>query len=777
MLWRGDALLDYTRWRARHSGPLTDLEAAFGHASVEASARGRRVRRGIVAAAFAVLAIGILVLLKVNASKEAARGDLEESDRLLRAQVIALDQEHGRQHLLAGDPIRAAIYLDAGVRAGGKGEALRYMLGRAIAILDKRRLTLVGHAGGVRAGRYSPDGEILVTAGEDKTARVWNAATGRLLTTLSGHEGSRIFSVDIDPTGEHVVTASEDKTARIWDARTGRSLAVLGGHDRWIWVARFSPDGARVVTASIDGTARLWNAATGALVAILRDTGGQLLDVVFAGPDLYLSGEAPAVTRWNATTGEARGRVAAHAGRVTAIAADRSARIATASLDGSVQIHDASGELVTALGTQQPIWHMVFSADGTRLAIAGGPEVQVWDVVRAQRIAAMRGHAGRVTAIAFSPDGLRLASSSDDGTCRLWDAATGQALALIPSLEAIDWLAFSRDGSRIAVGGAGGASVWDSRNDVRRAMLELDQPVSSVALRSDGGEVVACGDKGAVRAWSTRDGSLLSAIAASVKCVAAVTPDGAIVITGDDNGRAQSWDAASGRPLREIAPAAAPKISAIAVSPEGGRVVTGHDDNDARIWEIASGRLLATLTGHTQPIRATAWSPDGARVATCSSDRTAIVWDAASGDRVRTLHLAGNCPAVAFDRAGDQVATANRQVANAWARDGAPAGLYEGHQGAVTSVMFGPPGLLVTTSQDSTIRLWDLATQLPAESLVHPEPVGEADVSLDRSVLASRSGSRVYVWGIDPRASLARVREIVDALPLALRGGVLVRVP
>src|SRR5262249_18470261 len=156
---------------------------------------------------------------------------------------------------------------------------------------------------------------------------------------------------------------------------------------------------------------------------------------------------------------------------------------------------------------QLAVRRLAFSADGTRLALAGGPEVQVWDVDRQLRLAAMRGHAGEVTSIAFAPDGLRVASSSADGTVRLWDAANGQPLGLISSLDVTQWLGFARDGGRIAIGGASGGSVWDSRNDLRRAMFDLGEPVSSVALRSDGGEVVACGDRGAVRAWSVEGGA------------------------------------------------------------------------------------------------------------------------------------------------------------------------------------------------------------------------------------------------------------------------------
>jgi WD40 repeat protein len=242
-------------------------------------------------------------------------------------------------------------------------------------------------------------------------------------------------------------------------------------------------------------------------------------------------------------------------------------------------------------------------------------------------------------------------------------------------------------------------------------------------------------------------------------------------VVGDDDGKVQTWDIATRRPLRELAPAAAPKIYAIAVSPEGSRAVTSHDDNDARIWDLASGRLLATLAGHRQPVFAIAWAPDGRRVATCGNDGTAMIWDAANGNAIRTLALGSDCPGIAFDGDGQQLATASRQIAQVWSADGQPIGAYESREGIVTSVMFGPPGLLVTTAGDS-IRIWDLDTRQPLESFSHPEPVTEADISGDRSMLAARSGSRVYLWRLAPGVAAARVRAIVDALPLTLQGGV-----
>ena len=116
---------------------------------------------------------------------------------------------------------------------------------------------------------FSPDGSRIVTASEDNTARIWDAATGKEITVLRGHEDA-VSSAAFSPDGSRIVTASWDKTARIWDAATGKEITVLRGHANFVYSAAFSPDGTRIVTASADKTARIWDAATGKEIAVLR---------------------------------------------------------------------------------------------------------------------------------------------------------------------------------------------------------------------------------------------------------------------------------------------------------------------------------------------------------------------------------------------------------------------------------------------------------------------------------------------------------------------------
>jgi WD40 repeat protein len=119
-------------------------------------------------------------------------------------------------------------------------------------------MVLRGQEGAVFYAAFSPDGSRIVTASANKTARIWDAATGKEITVLHGHEAN-VNSAAFSPDGARIVTASHDKTARIWDAPTGTEIAVQRGHESWLNSAAFSPDSARIVTASHDKTARIWD--------------------------------------------------------------------------------------------------------------------------------------------------------------------------------------------------------------------------------------------------------------------------------------------------------------------------------------------------------------------------------------------------------------------------------------------------------------------------------------------------------------------------------------
>jgi 3',5'-cyclic AMP phosphodiesterase CpdA/sugar lactone lactonase YvrE len=139
----------------------------------------------------------------------------------------------------------------------------RQNLVQLVDVVDGRPLRFLrGHTGELKGLAFSPDGTLLATASADRTARIWDTATGATRTTLEGHTGE-LNGVAFSPDGTLLATASADRTARIWDTATGATRTTLEGHTGRVWGLAFSPDGTLLATASDDGTARIWDTTTG----------------------------------------------------------------------------------------------------------------------------------------------------------------------------------------------------------------------------------------------------------------------------------------------------------------------------------------------------------------------------------------------------------------------------------------------------------------------------------------------------------------------------------
>ena len=113
---------------------------------------------------------------------------------------------------------------------------------------------LRGHKATVVSAAFSADGKRIVTASVDNTARVWDAASGKAIgDPFTGHEDD-VESAVFSPDGKRILTTSADNTARVWNVAVGETL---DGHDGEVWSAAFSPDGKRIVTGSVDKTVRI----------------------------------------------------------------------------------------------------------------------------------------------------------------------------------------------------------------------------------------------------------------------------------------------------------------------------------------------------------------------------------------------------------------------------------------------------------------------------------------------------------------------------------------
>lgn len=148
--------------------------------------------------------------------------------------------------------------------------------------IDAHQVALSGHQRAVLVAQFSPDGQLILTASEDGTARLWLTPSGSTAAMLSGHRRA-VTCGAFSPDGKSVVTGSDDHTARLWHI-SGEVQAVLRGHQKGLTSVSFSPDGKTVLTTSLDKTARLWRRGDGKPLAVLEGHGDYVQTAAFS-PD------------------------------------------------------------------------------------------------------------------------------------------------------------------------------------------------------------------------------------------------------------------------------------------------------------------------------------------------------------------------------------------------------------------------------------------------------------------------------------------------------------
>ncbi len=199
--------------------------------------------------------------------------------------------------------------------------------------------TLTGHTDYVVSVAISPDARFVLTGSHDRTAKIWDVATGTCLHTLAGHTGS-VYPVAISPDGRFVLTGSDDRTAKIWNMATGTCLRTLAGHIGHISAVAVSPDNKFILTGSWDHTAKIWDVATGKCLGTLKHAG--FVKQVAISPDgkFVLTGSGDHTAKiWDVATGKCLGTLAEHTTPVWSVAISPDSRfVLTGSLDQTAKI-------------------------------------------------------------------------------------------------------------------------------------------------------------------------------------------------------------------------------------------------------------------------------------------------------------------------------------------------------------------------------------------------------------------------------------------------------
>jgi WD40 repeat protein len=483
-------------------------------------------------------------------------------------------------------------------------------------------LSLRGHTGMVNSVAFSPDGKRVASSSEGVEfdgqrwtmcgeVTVWDAQSGQETLSLKLHT-HQVNSVAFSPDGKRLVSGSHDKTLKVWDAQSGQLILNLKGHSSAVFSVAFSPDGKRLVSGSADSTLKVWDAQSGQETLSLLGHSGLVCSVAFSpdGKRLVSGSYDKTVKVWDTQSRQETVSLMGHAGPVSVAFSPDGSRLVSGGADGTLKVRDAQSgqETLTLRGLTGMVLSVAFSPDGKRLLSGSGGagtdgqgrplpgEVTVWDAQNGQETLALKGHSGRVNSVAFSPDGKRLVSGSEDGTLKVWDAGSGQeTLSLMAHTNGVYSVAFSPDGKRLVSGG------WDKT----------------------------------VKVWDAWSGQETLSLMGHTDMVSdvAFSPDGKHLVSASYDKTVKVWDAHSGRETLTLK-GHTDRVFRVAFSPDGKRLVSGGLDGTLKIWDPQSGQETLTLKAQTLLVSSVAFSPDGTRLVSGNLDGTIKVWDAQNTQKI-----------------------------------------------------------------------------------------------------------------------------------------------
>ncbi|MFZ4664838.1 MAG: hypothetical protein ACOYME_00235 [Prochlorotrichaceae cyanobacterium] len=545
---------------------------------------------------------GTLQLWQVKESQSSSQSDRQTSSQTKRTQVINTNQ--GWVYEVHFSPDGQKL-----VSRGRDGSIKLWDLeGQLLA-------QFTGHQGSIYAVKFSPNGQILATRGRDSTVRLWDLE-GNPLAGLRNHQGE-IYDMGFLPSGDRVVTAGADGTVRFWTLN-GQPLTVLRKHGAEVYSVAISPDGAFIATASADRSIRLWD-TEGTLLQTFTGHEDAVWEVKFSadGQTLVSRSSDGTVRLWNlegtpistlrgfSGKAQSQGQVGSQAGNVYSVDfSGGSDRLVTTSADGQLRFWNRDAKLLRQWQDPQgAIYRLAADPQGKLVATAGADGIaQLWSTEAIdgknpsdpqsppQPVATLEGHQGPIWQITFSPKGDSLATTSADGTVRLW----------------------SRSG------------------EFQSSLTYPEGEIYSVTFSPNGQEIATASSDGVVRRWNL-EGLPLSTIQAHKGAAFSVAynPQGDQLVSGGADAIVHLWSL-NGEPLQTLT-GQQDQIFDVTFNTKGDRIASAGADGTARLWD-SSGNLLAELRGHVSPVWRVTFSPPSSdheeQILTSGADGTSRLWNA-----------------------------------------------------------------------------------------------------------------------------------------------------
>ncbi len=584
----------------------------------------------------------------------------------------------------------------------------------------------LSHEGGVNSVAFSADSKTLATGSND--ARLWDVSTGQQTAAFKGHSKS-VVSVAISADGAKLATGSFDKSAKLWDIRTGQELwtTIPSTGTGWaIGRLAFSQDGQTLSGEDDDSKIKVWNVSTGTETTPYLKF-GKISHPFAVSPDgKLLAAQGPIffMSVFEIASGRKIASLDSKVGFITNVMFSpdsRSILIAGSDKVAKLWSLPAKKELRTFTGVTGG---MAFSPDGRMIAICSKDTIKLLDVEKGYEIANLRGHVNDVMSIAFSPDGLKLASGGFDNTAKIWN---------VP------------------------------KNESRGILRAHAKGIGSLTFSPDGKTIVSASDDKTAKLWDVETEQERLAISSHTEKVirTAFSPDGRTLATAGEDRKIKLSDVVSGREQKSID---SPKpATVLTFSPDGKLLAAGHwfaDDREVRLWDTASGTQVCSADARGSGAWAVEFSKDGKQFITATPaddeplEGNAIrFWETASCREISAIY---GEPATGFvvgfvegTLRAIQVLNNGRSLKLLDIESRKELASFSGHESELRSLAFSPNGKrLFTSDLEGQIKIWDVATGQELLSLkVNAGEAGNLAFSPNGNVLAAAGDSGIIrLW-------------------------------
>ncbi|KAI9326566.1 WD40-repeat-containing domain protein [Zopfochytrium polystomum] len=495
--------------------------------------------------------------------------------------------------------------------------------------------TLEGHRRGINSLEVSRDSRRLLTRGNDKTVRLWETETGRelhVLAPFSSWVGAAVFS----PNGKRVAVGSVEIS--IWDAMSGRQLLLLHGHKGQIRCLEYSADGSFLLSGCEGSSVRLWAAGTGEPIHVMEGHSGFIRCAKFAKDQqrIFSADANGLVIVWDVATGSLLKKLVGHTGGVRALDFSGDGKLlATASTDRTVRIWSTEtyATLLVLEGHADAVRTVHFSSDGGRL-VAGDQTVRVWDTTSGQCLFTQADHVGTIFCALFSPDGKLLVSGGSDRKIRVLNAKTGALIRMMTGhTGAVNDMAFFRSGRSLASGaGDTSARIWNLQGHHLRTLHDTDF-VKILAFSQDGSMLAVGLANGVVKLYILPSGEPIAALSGHEAEIisAQFSRNGQQLASGDGSGKACLWDLETRNVVWTLPHSRT--VTSVDFNADGTKLACSCFGNELRVWNTQTGQELHSLTPNAP--KYAIFSADGAWMACISFGSGHRVYNVETGDFLR----------------------------------------------------------------------------------------------------------------------------------------------